>query len=341
MGVTIILPAHNEEKIIKQAIESLLNQSYWDTEIIVCLDNCTDQTESILNNNFGDNYAVKIFKSVKNEKKKAGALNQLFNCYFKNMRKYILVMDADTILHHKAIEEGVRYLKKNEQHGVVCSKAGVIKEHGFIWNIQNIEYGRFDTDRTETLDFCIVAHGMFSMYRKKVLSKILQRGYLYDEDCITEDYELTLAVKQTGYKIGNSLRIKAYTDVPLTVKDYWVQRVRWMTGGLNALSKYSFNKHTARDMLGHVLFVILFTLQFFLIINSIINKYNPLGFGLVIILGISTINAIVRYKYVSHKSLKTFIFAVILIPDIFISWFQTTVMINAYARHFLKIETKW
>ena len=88
MGVTIILPAHNEEKIIKQAIESLLNQSYWDTEIIVCLDNCTDKTEAILNDNFGDNYAVKIFKSVNNQKKKAGALNQLFRCYFNNMRKY-------------------------------------------------------------------------------------------------------------------------------------------------------------------------------------------------------------------------------------------------------------
>src|SRR4030065_2804207 len=125
-----------------------------------------------------------------------------------------------------------------------------------IFKILNME-GLIQTEPRHLI-FAWLPTGCFQCIEKKVLSKILQRGYLYDEDCITEDYELTLAVKQTGYKIGNSLRIKDYKDVPLTVKDYWVQRVRWMTGGLNALSKYSFNKHTARDMLGHVLFVILF-----------------------------------------------------------------------------------
>lgn len=335
--VTIILPAHNEEKIIKKAIESLRIQSYWDIEIIVCLDNCTDNTENIINE-FDD---IKIFKSINNMHKKAGALNQLFEYYFENMGDYILVMDADTILHYKAIEEAVKFLNKKEEYGVVCSKAGVIKDKGFMWNIQNIEYGRFDTDRIETKGFCMVAHGMFSMYRKHVLRQVMYRGYVYDIDCITEDYELTLKVKCLGWKIGNNLRIKAYTDVPLTIKDYWIQRIRWMTGGLNALSKYEFNRYTARDMLGHVLFIILFTIQLFLIANTIIHRWTPLGTGLIIILGISVINSIIRYKYVTHKSLLTFIFTAVLIPDIFISWFQTTVMINAYARHIFKIKTNW
>jgi cellulose synthase/poly-beta-1,6-N-acetylglucosamine synthase-like glycosyltransferase len=337
--VTIVLPAHNEEKIIKQAVESLLRQSYWNIEIICCLDNCTDNTENILKRIS----RVKMFKTVNNVNKKAGALNQLFNYYFDKMGKYILVMDADTILHHKAIEEAVRFLKKHNEYGVVCSKAGVItpEKKSFMWHIQNIEYGRFDTDRVETQGFCMVAHGMFSMYRREVLEKVKVRGDIYDVNCITEDYELTLAVKCMGYRIGNNLRIKAYTDVPRSIKEYWVQRIRWMTGGLHALSKYSFNRYTARDKLGHVLFLILFFTQIFLLSNTIINKWSPFGMGILVVLGLSVINSYLRYKYVTCKSFKILLFTLLLVPDIFISWFQTIVMLKAYINHIFKINLNW
>jgi cellulose synthase/poly-beta-1,6-N-acetylglucosamine synthase-like glycosyltransferase len=291
---------------------------------------------------FRGNPKVKLFKSKNNKYKKAGVLNQLFDKYFNIMGEYILIMDADTIVHHRAIEEAVNYLKDNVRDGVVCSKAGIIKNsNNFMWNIQNIEYGRFDTDRIETKGFCMVAHGMFSMYRKDVLSEVKKRGYIYDLNCITEDYELTLAVKNLGYKIGNCLKIKAYTEVPLTIKEYWTQRIRWMTGGLNALSKYSFNKYTARDKLGHVLFIILFLTQMFLIISSVINRWSPIGFGVFMILGISLINALLRYKHVCYKNKVSLLFAVGLFTDIFISWFQTIVMLKAYINHILKINLNW
>lgn len=343
--VTVILPAHNEEKIIKKSISSLLNQSINQIEIIVVLDNCTDDTEKIINDNFENNINVKVFKTIDNKNKKSGALNQLFDCYLSKMQKYILIMDADTVLHYKAVSEGVKFLDQHVDNGVVCSKAGILienkKNRNFIWNIQNIEYGRFDTDRVETAGFCMVAHGMYSMYRKEVLGKVLERGYVYDEQCITEDYELTLAVKNLGYKIGNNLKIKAYTDVPATIKEYWTQRIRWMTGGLNALSKYPFNKYTARDKLGHVLFIALFLTQLFLVINSIINKWSPMGYGIVVILGLSWLNALIRIKYVTFKNKKVLLFALLLIPDIFISWFQTVVMLKAYVNHIFKINLNW
>lgn len=188
----------------------------------------------------------------------------------------------------------------------------------------------------------MVAHGMFSMYRKEVLQSILdKRGYVYDINCITEDYELTLAIKNLGWKIGNNTSIKAYTEVPMTLKELFIQRIRWMTGGLHALSQYSFNRYTYRDKLGHVLFLLLFGIQLYLIVNSIIHNYSIIGYGLLVILSVSLVNVIVRYKYVTHKSTKNALFMITLIPDIFISWFQTFVMLNAYIRFILKLNTKW
>jgi cellulose synthase/poly-beta-1,6-N-acetylglucosamine synthase-like glycosyltransferase len=341
--VTIILPAHNEEKIIKDSINSLLNQSYCNLEIITVLDNCTDNTELIINSNFEDETSVKIFKTVNNRNKKSGALNQLFNYYFDNMGEYILIMDADTVLDKNAVAEGVKFLDKYIKYGVVCSKAGVIepKKKTFMWHIQNIEYGQFDTDRIETQGFCMVAHGMFSMYKKEVLKKVKVRSCIYDENCITEDYELTLAVKSLGYKIGNNLKIKAYTDVPMTLKEYWIQRIRWMTGGLNALSKYSFNRYTYKDKIGHLLFLILFSLQLFLVTSAIITKTNLFGFGIIVILSLSLINSLLRYKYATLKNRFTLFFVIILIPDIFLSWIQTMIMIKSWINYVFKINLNW
>jgi cellulose synthase/poly-beta-1,6-N-acetylglucosamine synthase-like glycosyltransferase len=123
--VTVILPAHNEAKIIREAVQSILDQSYWDVEIICCLDNCTDDTEKVLNV-FEDNMSVKIFKSVDNKHKKAGALNQLFQYYFDKMQEYILVMDADTVLHRDAIKEGLGLAGMSTQNSIITGFCFVI-----------------------------------------------------------------------------------------------------------------------------------------------------------------------------------------------------------------------
>ncbi len=339
--VSVILPIHNEEQIIYKTITSLLYQTYSKITIHCVIDNCTDNTERILKENFAGK--IELYKTLNNKYKKSGALNQFFQSCFDSLSDYILIMDSDTVLDRDAVEEAVHFLNENINYGVVCSKAGIITKtnRNFMWHIQNIEYGRFDTDRTETQGYCMVAHGMFSLYHKNILERIRGRGFIYDINCITEDYELTLAIKCLGYKVGHSLKIKAYTDVPLKFRDYWVQRIRWMTGGLYAIGRYKFNRHTAKDKLGHALFLLLFSTQMFLIVSSIINKWVPIGWGLAVIIGLSYINAVIRYKYVTLKSVGTFLFALTLIPDLFISWCQTLVMLNAYVRYCFNIQTEW
>lgn len=343
MGVTIILPAHNEERIIKQAIESLLNQSYWETEIIVCLDNCTDKTEAILNNNFGDNYAVKIFKSVNNQHKKAGALNQLFSCYFSSMRKYILVMDADTVLHHRAVEEGVRYLKSNNKHGAVCSIAGIMnpEKKNLLWYLQSIEYGFGDTSFIENRGNVFVCRGMYSMYRKAALNTILDnRGFIYDQNSITEDYELTLELKKYNWEISSYTKIKAFTDVPIKFKDFWVQRVRWMKGGVEDLIKHGIKKHTKNDIIGSLFYRFLIIVQIYFLIE--IFRFKEINvFWTAAFLSIYLLNIIVRFKYVRNKDFKTYLIAFSLIPIMLYGMLDMILTIYTTFLGVLKVDIKW
>lgn len=48
MKISVVLPAHNEEKYIGKCLESLLNQDYHDSEIVICLNLCTDGTEKVV-----------------------------------------------------------------------------------------------------------------------------------------------------------------------------------------------------------------------------------------------------------------------------------------------------
>jgi cellulose synthase/poly-beta-1,6-N-acetylglucosamine synthase-like glycosyltransferase len=342
--VTVILPAHNEEKIIKKAIESLLNQSYWNTEIIICLDNCTDGTEQIINDNFADNYSVKVFKSVENKNKKAGALNQLFSYYFKSMGKYILVMDADTILHHNAIFESVKFLNINKSNGAVCSSAGLIKgeKTNLLWQLQNIEYGLSDSVHQEKQGNIFCCRGMYSMYRKCALNQIIkERKFLFDNDSITEDYELTLMLKKYNWEISSNKKIKAYTDVPLTIKELWIQRIRWTTGGFLDLINHKLKKYTRNDIFAMLFYLFIVFFQVYLIMSSFFVGFSINFYLIALNIILLWINNLLRMKYIQYKDYKTYLILFTVILQLFSFYFDVFVMIVSFKNVIFRKNLIW
>ncbi len=343
MGVTVILPAHNEAEIIKDSIQSVLNQTYWDIDIICCLDNCSDNTEKIIINNFDDNYDVKIFKSVNNKDKKAGALNQLFNYYFENMNDYVLVMDADTVLHRKAIEEGVKFLARNYETGAVCSMAGLIepKNKNLLWYLQNIEYGFGDTSFIENQGNVFVCRGMYSMYRKIALENVIKkRNTVYNVDSITEDYDLTLVLKQLGYKLNTSNRIKAFTDTPTTFKEFFIQRKRWIKGGAADLIRHGYKKYTSLDINKMLFYFLLMLFQLIFAIEAI-KVHNLDLVWLVAIIVVYYINTGIRSKYVKNKDWKMYLILFSMIPMCLYSLLNNILYIYGTALALLKIKIEW
>ena len=60
--VSIVVPAYNVEKYIKKCVDSLLNQTYENIEIIIVNDGSTDNTSKIIRNNFFDEQKVIILE---------------------------------------------------------------------------------------------------------------------------------------------------------------------------------------------------------------------------------------------------------------------------------------
>ena len=216
-----------------------------------------------------------------------------------------------------------------------------IVKRNLLWHLPNIEYGAFDSERNETKTKIKVCHGMFSLYRKETLDEIYKRGFLYDIKNITEDYEITLELKKLKYKVSTDFSIKAYTEVPSTLKELFIQRVRWLKGGIDALKKHGYKKYTSSDINSHILFVFIFILQIFLIINSILVGKLAISYVTYVILTLSFIDSMLRLKYITHKNKVTYLIAFTAILPILYSWFNIFTLLCSYICSLFRIKIGW
>ena len=121
--ISVIIPVFNGEKTIKETIESVLNQTWSDLEIIVINDGSNDSTLGILNRL--QDPRLKIF-SYSN----AGLAASRNRGIFLAIGKYISFIDADDVWTLDKLEAQLNALKVNPQAAVAYSWTNWIDESG-------------------------------------------------------------------------------------------------------------------------------------------------------------------------------------------------------------------
>ena len=101
VGVTVLVPAHNEEDRIRATLEALHLQTRKPDRVIVVADNCSDTTVDI-----AESLGAITYETIDNEHKKGGALNQILAVLLPLVKsnEVFLIMDADTSLGPRFIE---------------------------------------------------------------------------------------------------------------------------------------------------------------------------------------------------------------------------------------------
>ena len=116
MEISVILPAYNAEQYLRYAIDSILNQSFSDFELIVINDGSTDKTEDIIMS-----YDDPRIRYVKNE-----ANLKLIKTLNKGIDlakgKYIARMDADDVCLPNRLSVEYEYMEKHPEIGACSSK---------------------------------------------------------------------------------------------------------------------------------------------------------------------------------------------------------------------------
>jgi len=120
--VSVIMPAHNAEKYIAEAIESIVAQTYKNWELIVIDDGSSDNTPAIINN-----YHDKRIKILLESN--AGQSIQMNKGIAIAKGKYIAIAHADDINYCERLNEQVNFLNQNQQIDLCGTFAKILLEN--------------------------------------------------------------------------------------------------------------------------------------------------------------------------------------------------------------------
>lgn len=188
--VSIIMGIYNAEKTLDESIQSILNQTYKDWELVMCDDGSTDSTFKI-----AEEYTKKysnIFLLTNGSNK---GLNYTLNHCLRYIKgKYIARMDADDVSYPTRIEKEVMILENNKDISIVSTQMVHFAEDKEWGQSKMAEYPTKFSFLFGT-PFC---HAPCMVRREAFLAV---NGYTEDKKILrVEDYDLWFKMYSKGYK---------------------------------------------------------------------------------------------------------------------------------------------
>lgn len=132
--ITVLMPVFNAEKFIKEAIDSVLTQTFTDFELLIINDGSTDSTVQIINS-FSDS-RIKLI-----HQKNGGVSAALNTGLLAATGKYIARFDADDVCYPERLKLQYDFIIAHPDYILVGSDANYITEEGeFIFTFHNPGY---------------------------------------------------------------------------------------------------------------------------------------------------------------------------------------------------------
>jgi glycosyltransferase involved in cell wall biosynthesis len=168
--ITVYVTNHNYGRFVDQAVQSVLEQSYQDFELIIIDDGSKDNSREILEKYIGHDKIQVIFQEAK-------GLNTTNNIALNMARgRYVMRLDADDFLDPNALLVLHNTLQGNPQIALAFPDYFLVDEVGQILGVEKrLDFGRADVilDRP--------AHGACTMFRRDVMNRV--GGYSQDYNC--------------------------------------------------------------------------------------------------------------------------------------------------------------
>lgn len=197
--ISVVMPAYNADKYIGYAIESILNQTYFNLELIIVEDGSTDDTDLIIRQ-----YKDSRIRVIKNSCNKGIAYST--NKGIEASRgKYIALMDDDDIAVEKRLEYQVDYLEHHQDIDILGGRSVQIDAFNKEIRFENIPRNNPDYIRAILLFNCMDFRNGTAMMRKDFIIKNKLR---YEENCLgMQDFKFYIDSSKIGNisSIGNLL----------------------------------------------------------------------------------------------------------------------------------------
>jgi len=240
--VSILIPAHNEERVIGNTLEAMLQLDYPTDrmEIVVIDDGSEDETANIIRSFVSRDTRVLLHEIPKGEGGKGKS--SVLNLGIETARgEVIAVYDADNTPNPSALKYLVAQLLLHEDLGAVLGKFRTRnRKRNLLTRFINIETLSFQSilqaGRWQLFDIATLPGTNFVVW-KHIVTDL--GGW--DEDAITEDSELSIRMYMQNWKIKYIPYSVTYEQEPETLRAWIKQRTRWVQGN-NYVAKKFFRR---------------------------------------------------------------------------------------------------
>lgn len=259
----------------------------------------------------------------------------------------VVTFDDDVIITRQTIPNLIKTLYAREKIGVVCSLCLVKnKKKNFLTRLQSLEYHGFNITKIGDNGFIhgpLVMQGMLSVFRYEAIKQV--NGFAPDN--LIEDYDITVRIKNQGWKTAIAPDAIAWTYVPETIKELWKQRIRWSYGGIIVVRDF-FRQFRSifQDVVGHSLFLSLLLL---VILSFIIAKHSatpPLIVMFLVIVAVLhfilafTFNVISLITY-QERDRVDWLIKLSVVPEFAYSNMLSAILIGSYLFFVFTIVSNW
>ncbi len=195
--VSVILPYFHAENTLADGVESILNQTFSSFELLLVNNNSTDKSLSVAQSLAEKDSRIRLLHESKQ------GVDHAMNCGLENSRaRFIARMDADDISYPDRLEKQVRFLKENQETGLVGSYVKYVPHSsgtgGFkrFVNWVNSFHISEEIERNRFVEIPVVNPTI--LFRRELFEKL---GGCRQGD-FPEDYEMQLRYLDAGVKMA-------------------------------------------------------------------------------------------------------------------------------------------
>ena len=165
--VAVLIPCYNREDFIGATLDSAINQTYPNIEIVVVDDGCTDNSRSILDS-YGDRIRI-LEHPGRINKGQSASINLAIH---GTESKYVAILDSDDLWVPQKIEKQVDVLNRDADAGFVYVNGFAINERGEkLWELYPPDYVETNQPARVLLSCCVKSPSSW-LFRRSILEAV-------------------------------------------------------------------------------------------------------------------------------------------------------------------------
>lgn len=239
--ISVLIPAYNAQETIQKTMNSVLNQTFTDFELIIVNDGSKDATEEIVLSNKDER--IRYFK-----KENGGIANTRNYAISVAQGEYIAFLDADDWMEENALELLVNKANETKAEVVVCDYRYVY-EDGMKQDIRSNDFGICNLDTRKTLLLEVMPQPWNKLVKKEVFMRselCFPDGLVFEDlcyySCLMPSINSIAKLNEVlvnYYQLGTSIMASA-RKIKNTIYDFdqVIQRINNYYTNNNLLMRY-------------------------------------------------------------------------------------------------------